>query len=560
MLPKRSKISETLRASRAAFVYVGLFSFLINMLMLTVPIYMLQIFDRVLSSQSYETLLYLTLIAIVALIVMGLLDVARTRILVRISRWLDNKLSPLALIRSADNLLAGDTYGAQSLKDVSTVRQFLGGVSIFPFFDAPWVPVYLLVVFLVDPVLGFIATGGAVILFVLAVVNEIVSRKPLSEANTHHIQNQYYIDSALNNSETIQAMGMLPAIVKKWFSNNQNVLNLQCKASDYSGAILAASKFFRLTLQLAILGVGAYFVITGTITAGAMIAASIITARALAPIQQSIGAWKHFLSAKQAYERLKVFIGRPEMRISTVELPKAKGNIKFENVFYVPPGRKKPILYGVSFSVEPGELVAVIGPSGAGKSTLARLLLGVWPPTNGAVRLDGASVYTWDRVDFGAQVGYLPQNAKLFAGTVKENIARMNESSDESVIKAAKLAGAHDMILHLPQGYDSVAGDFSLSGGQSQRIALARAFYGDPCLLVLDEPETSLDKEGEKSLIAALNKAKEKGITVLFVSQRPAIAQIADKILVLQNGRVQAFGNTSDVLQKRSPPDDQQDG
>ncbi len=549
---EESPLQKILQKCRSSFYYVGLFSCMVNILMLTAPIYMLQIFDRVFASKSTDTLIYLSIIAIVALAVMGLLDMARSRILIAVSHWLDNSLSPLALDRSADEILMGGSYGAQSLNDTSNLRSFIGANSIFTLFDSPWVPIYLLVVFMLHPMLGIISTIGAVILFAIALINEMVSREPLANAGAQHICNQRKIDSALNNCEAIQAMGMLPSISKTWLKANEEVLNLQDIAGKRSNLLMTISKFIRMTLQLAILGVGAYYVLQGQLTGGSMIAASIIMARALAPVEQSIGVWKQFLSARGAYRRLGLYLATKNPRgDETISLPKPQGLLSLDQVTYLAPGSTTQIIQNISLAVKPGEMLVIIGPSGAGKSTLARLMLGVWKANYGSVRLDSADVYSWDRSSFGQHVGYLPQNVELLAGNVKENIARMSEEIDEqAVIAAAQLAGVHEMILHLPDGYETATGGFELSGGQRQRIGLARAFYGEPCLVVLDEPNANLDQAGNVALEAAIKNARERGITVVVISHQSHVIKHADNLLLLTEGRIQMMGPRDEVLEK----------
>lgn len=544
------KLKNTLQTCRVSFYFVGVFSLLVNILMLTVPIYMLQIFDRVLASRSYETLLYLTLIAIGAVLVLGLLDIARSRVLVRVSHWLDNRLSPMALTRGPDDYLQGGEYSEQSLRDITTIRTFLSGSSIFSLFDAPWTPLYLIVVFLLHPILGFVATSAAIVLFAIAMLNEYMTRKPLHLANTVHIKNQHNINKILNNAEAIQAMGMLPNIVRKWFSENEKVLNLQKFASDRAAILLSTSKFIRLVAQLGILGMGAYYVVQNQLTPGAMIAASIIGARALAPIEQAISTWKQWVYTRSAMRRLKQYLEKKELRNPGIKMPELNGQVSVENVTYVPLGAKKPIVYGVNFQLNTGEIVALIGPSGAGKSTLARLMLGIWKPTAGVVRLDGADVYDWERIHFGKKVGYMPQDVDLFFGTIRENIARMDDGVDGDIIDAAKLADAHNMILHLPGGYNFNVGTFNLSGGQRQRIALARAFYGLPRFVVLDEPNASLDHDGDVALDHALETARKKNITMIIISHRPKSVKHADRIIVMNKGRIQMEGARDEILQK----------
>jgi len=547
---KIPKLKSILAACRTAFIYVGIFSFFVNLLMLTVPLYMLQIFDRVLASQSIETLGYLTLIAIGALLVLGLLDVVRSRILVRVSHWLDGQLSPLAMMRSADEQLRGGQYSTRSIGDIVNIRQFLASPAIFFLFDAPWIPVFIFVVYLLHPVLGILLTIGAILLFLLALLNEIATRDTLAEANIQNTKNSLYLNKAMNNAEAIQAMGMLRSISNRWFEGNSIVLYLQKKASDRSATILSFSKFLRMALQLSILGLGAYFVIQNQLTPGGMIAASIIAARALAPIEQAIGSWKQWVSTRYAYQRLKEYLEKTQPRVVSIQLPEPSGHLQVQNLTYFPMGSRKPILQGVNITLPPGEVLALIGPSGSGKSTLARLMLGVLPPSHGAVRLDGASVYEWEREDFGRFVGYLPQDVELFSGTVRDNIARMSEGSDEAVVEAAKLVGAHEMILHLDNGYNFDSSGFNLSGGQRQRVALARAFYGDPRLIILDEPNSSLDSVGDAALSAAVEKARERNITIVLISHRPNLVQHADQVVILNEGRVQLQGPRDEVLQQ----------
>lgn len=540
------KLGELLKASRGAFVYVMIFSCLINILMLTVPIYMLQVFDRVLPSQSHDTLIYLTMIAMTAVLVLGFLDFARAQVLTRVSHWIDHKLSPLALSNSIDHTLLGGNYGAQSLADITTLRQFLSSNSIYAFFDAPWVFIYLIVIFILSIPLGIIATVGAIVLFAFAVLNETVSRKPLQQANTLYLQNQESISSSIKNAESIQAMGMMQQIVSKWLHHNESVLTMQCLASDRAGLVLSCSKFIRMALQILVLGIGAYYVTQGELTSGAMIAASIIMGRALAPVEQAIGAWKHAVNSLQASKRLHGYLAQPEARPEGIKLPNPKGRIDVENLLYIPSNSRKPIIQGVGFYLMPGASLGIIGPSAAGKSTLARLLVGIWPPTNGSVRLDGANIYEWDRHSIGNHVGYLPQNVMLFKGNVKENIARMGNIEDEKIVAAAKFVEAHDMILLINKGYDADTSTYHLSGGQNQRIALARAFYGMPKFVVLDEPESNLDQEGMASLEVVFKRAKAAGITIVVISQRPSLVKYFDNVMLMRDGRIEKFGKYTD--------------
>lgn len=543
-------LKQTLLACKQAFYATGFFSLFINIFVLTVPLYMMQLFDRVLASHSSETLIYLTLIALTTLVIMALLDMARSRVLVHTSSWLDHQLSPIALEKSPDAILQGHQYGPQALRDITTIRQFIASPGIFALFDSPWVPIFLIVIFLLSPVLGLLSVLGAVILFSLAVWNEKATHAPLAEANRKAIKAQQYVDTSLRNAEAIQAMGMMNNVVQHWQKQNEPVLQLQAVASNRAGVIVAISKFVRLSLQLLMLGVGAWLVIDNKLTAGAMMAGSILLARALAPVEQSIGIWKQWLSADESYKRLDKHFAEQARPAQTITLPRPKGNINLENVFYRTPTHEKPILNGVNLQIKAGETIAILGPSGAGKSTLARLIVGAMKPSAGTVRLDGADVYTWDRSAFGKYIGYVPQDVELFSGKVKDNIARMGEVNDSAVITAAQLTGLHDIILHLGQGYDTeiTSTGFTLSGGQRQRVALARALYQDPCLIVLDEPDSSLDHEGEQALMRALLAMKSKGATQIIIAHRPFLVQAADKILVLNEGRVQFWGPRDQIL------------
>ncbi len=534
----KSNLSHIFRACRRGFFYTLGLSCLINILMLTIPIYMLQVFDRVIPSQSFDTLVYLTMIAVFAVIVLGMLDVARTLIMTRIGTWIDNQLSPIALARSIDHTLLGGNYGAQSLADITNIRQFLSSSSIYAFFDAPWIFIYLTVIFMLYIPLGLIATLGGVILFLLTLLNERVSRVPLHKANILHMQNQTSIQNHLKNAESIQAMGMISALTKHWFTKNDDVLMLQTEASDRSGMVLSVSKVVRMTLQILILGAGAYYVVSGEISSGAMLASSIILSRALAPIEQSIGVWKQAVTSKQAYHRLQQYFRAPEVPRSDLQLPKPKGLVTVENLLYVPVGSNKAILNHINFTLKPGESLAIIGRSGSGKSTLARLLIGVWVPSSGSVRLDGADIYEYSRDEIGHHIGYLPQGMTLFPGSVKENIARMGDIDDNKVIAAAKFVNAHDMILHFEHGYEAATDTYSLSGGQRQWVGLARAFYGLPRFVILDEPESNLDQQGLLALEVTLKRAKAAGITLVMVTQRPSCAAFCEHIMTVEHGQI----------------------
>jgi PrtD family type I secretion system ABC transporter len=444
----------------------------------------------------------------------------------------------------------------QALRDVSQVRQFVASPGIFSLFDAPWVPVYLFVIYLLHPVLFIIAVIGALMLFSLAVANELATRKPLKAANAQNVKALRKTAAAARNAEVIEAMGLMPGITRRWLSDNQGALQQQMLASGRAGLILAASKLCRLVLQVAMLGVGGYLVLRYELTPGGMIAGSIILSRALQPVEQAIGTWKSLLAARSAYTRLKTFMTQTQQRPAEMSLPTPHGHLSVEKVVFTPPGGQRPVLKGVSFALAAGECVAIVGPSAAGKSTLARLIVGAWRPNHGAVRLDGADVYSWERVDFGRHVGYLPQDVELFDGTIEDNIARLGEPDPAAVVKAARRAGVHEMILGLPDGYRTQIGEGGalLSGGQRQRIGLARAFFGGPRLIVLDEPNASLDSEGEEDLLRAMAKLKSDGATVVLIAHRPSMVSQVDKILFLRDGLVQMFGPREEVLPQVTRP------
>lgn len=543
-------------ACRHALYVVGAFSFFINILMLTTSIYMLQVYDRVLASRSLDTLIYLTLAALIALMALALLDIARSRILVQVSHWLDNALSPPALQKSADTILKGHGYGSQALRDITTVRQFISGAGIFSLFDMPWVPIYLLAILYLSPLLCLLATIGAILLFATAVANEMLTRQMLVEANTKALAAQYYVDASLRNAEVIQAMGMMPNIIRHWSGLNNVVLQLQTVASNRAGALLAITKFMRFALQILMLALGAYLVIGNSLTGGGMIAGTILLSRALAPVEQGVSVWKQMLAARLAYQRLQKHFSlsiRPE---SKIKLPVPKGVLTIDDMSYQLANMDHPVLANISIQIRPGEMIAVIGPSGAGKSSLARLIVGALKATKGDIRLDGVDTYSWERTDFGRHVGYVPQDIELFNGTVKDNIARMAEVNDAAVIAAAQLAEVHELILKLPKGYDTKIGgnSFVLSGGQRQRIALARAIYQMPRLLILDEPNSNLDSEGEAALVRTLTAMRESGATQVIISHKPAIVKQVDRIIFIVEGKIQLAGPRDKVLAELQKP------
>ncbi len=544
-------LQRALKACRSSFVSVGFFSMFVNLLMLVPPMYMLQVYDRVLSTQSVETLLMLTLLVVFLFMVMGGLELVRSRVLVRVGNRLDTNIN--ARLYSAmfrRSVVSQGQQSAQPLNDLTSLRQFLTGNGLFAFFDAPWVPVYLAVLFLFHPWLGIFATFAGIVLLILAIANEKATKTLLAEANSDHIKAQDLANSNLRNAEVLHAMGMLPGIMGRWSEKHHEFLSKQSRASDRAGALTNASKVLRLMFQSLILGLGAYLVLQAEMTAGMMIAGSIIMGRALAPIDQMIGSWKGFVSARGAYGRLNELLTQIPEDNRRMSLPAPRGDVAVETVAAAPPGLRMATIRGINFAVPAGEHVGIIGPSAAGKSTLARVLLGIWPAQVGNVRLDGAEVSHYNRDELGPHVGYLPQDIELFDGTISENIARFGEVDPDKVVKAARKAGVHEMVLELPNGYDTYISSTSgaLSGGQRQRAGLARALYGDPVLVVLDEPNSNLDEAGERHLSQSIQQLKEEGVTLFVISHRTSVLKNMDQLLVLKEGQVSMFGPRDEVL------------
>jgi len=537
---------------KKAFRNIGVFSAVINMLMLMPAIYMLQLYDSVLTSRNETTLLMLTLIMLGAYIFMGALEYIRSFVLIRVGAQLDMKLNKRVYTAAfEESLKQGDGNAGQALKDLTNLRQFLTGNALFAFFDAPWFPIYLFVIFMFHPGLGVFALCGTAILIALAYINEKISHKPLAEANSMAVASTNVASNNLRNAEVIEAMGMLPNIQSRWYKLHSRFLNLQAEASEKAGVMTALSKSFTVALQSLMLGLGALLVLENSITPGMMIAGSILLGRAIAPVQLLISVWKQIGSTRSAYERLTQLLEHNPAREAGMALPKPVGIISVESVTAAPPGGKIPVIKGLSFSLSAGEVLGIIGPSGSGKSTLARLLVGIWPAASGKVRLDGADVYLWNKDELGPHIGYLPQDVELFAGTVSENIARFGEIHAEKVILASKRAGVHEMILNMPEGYDTVlgGGGAGLSGGQKQRIGLARAMYDDPSLIVLDEPNSNLDDVGEQALLAAIIDLRKRGKTIVLITHRTSILGATTKLLLLQDGMVKMFGPTKEVIE-----------
>ena len=551
--PNVSELKQTIMRAKKSFIFVGLFSFFINLLQLTSPLYMLQLYDRVMVSRSESTLWLLTLLVIVLFATMALLEMVRSRVLVRVGNKIDNLLSDRIFesIFKLANKMPGKA-SSMPLNDLTQIRQFMTGNGLFAFFDTPWMPIYILVLFLFHPYFGYFAIFSGIVLGIFAVLNENTTKEKLAEANKLNRDSTVFVDASLRNAEVIHAMGMQNNLKKIWQKKYFGFLNAQMIASDNAGFWANISKSCRVLFQSLILGLGGYLAIKAELSPGMMIAGSIIMGRALAPLDLMIASWKGFSNARSSYERLNGLLAEFPEDEKPMELPVPKGELLLESVVVVPPNAKQPSLKGISLHITKGDVVGVIGPSAAGKSSLARAMLGLWPLASGKVRLDVADISQWDKEKLGQHIGYLPQDIELFEGTISENICRFAEVDPIKVVEAAQISGVHEMILRLPEGYDTLIGQggATLSGGQRQRIGLARALYGNPVLIVLDEPNSNLDDVGEAALVEAIKILKTKEITVILITHRPAILQVTNKLALMQQGLLQMYGNTAEVLQK----------
>ncbi|MDM3891670.1 type I secretion system permease/ATPase [Pseudomonas juntendi] len=547
-----NNLQAALKACKSSFLSVGFFSFFVNALMLVPTFFMIQVSGRVVPSSSTSTLLMLTLILTVLLLTMGALEWVRSRIMVRISNRLDVLLSRDVYRASFKRALTsgGADATAQSLNDLTALRQFFTGPGLFAFFDAPWFPIYTIVMFLFHPWFGWMTLACGAVLSVLAVVNHRLTGQALAAANKENVASNVVTTKTLRNAEVIESMGMLETLMNRWAKRQRNIMMLQSQASDKGGIVSSTSKTFRMWSQSIMLAIGAYLVVTHEINPGLLMAGSLLLGRALAPIDQMISSWKGFVAAKVQYDRLNKVMDDLNNEPERMPLPAPEGHIQVENLIVAPPGAKAPVLRSISFVAPAGSIVGIVGPSAAGKSTLVRALMGIWPPQHGVVRLDGADIASWDKQALGPYVGYLPQDIELFEGSISENIARFDKVDPEKVVQAAQMAGVHEMILMLPDGYDTVIGSegVNLSGGQRQRIGLARAIYGNPRLIVLDEPNSNLDDVGERALGVALQKLKETGATVFIVSHRPNILTRLDRILVMAGGTISLYGERDRVI------------
>jgi PrtD family type I secretion system ABC transporter len=560
---RRSELGDALRTCRNAFVGVGVMSCAINVLYLTGSIFMLEVYDRVLPSRSVPTLVGLAILAAGMYLTQGILDLIRGRILGRIGTALDEMVNRRvfdSMVR-LPLIMGGRNEGLQPMRDLDSVRSFLSGMGPGAFFDLPWLPFYLAICFAFHFMIGITALIGAIILVGLTLVTEYMSRQPAREATGLAARRNDLAATSRRNAEVVVAMGMSSRLTDRWTQANEKYLAGHQRAADIAGGLGAISKVLRMTLQSAVLGVGAYLVIHQEATAGVIIAGSILSARALAPVDLAIAHWRSFMAARQSWERLNRILEQLPVRVEQTVLQDPSSRLSVEAVSIVPPGDQKVIVQEVTFALDAGQGLGIIGPSGSGKSSLVRALVGVWQPFRGKVRLDGAALDQWSSDTLGRHVGYLPQDVELFAGSVAQNIARFDpEASSDRIIAAAKEAGVHQLIIKMRDGYDTQVGEqgTALSAGQAQRVALARALYGDPFLIVLDEPNSNLDTEGDEALTRAIRGARDRGAVVVVVAHRPVGIEGVDQLLVLRDGRVQAFGPKETVLgqviQRVAPP------
>jgi ATP-binding cassette, subfamily B, bacterial len=552
-----SFITEALQRSKRALWYVLIFSLCSNLLLLALPIYSLQVLDRVISSASLPTLMYLSLLAFFAFAFYGIFTLVRSAILSQIGEWIETQVSSRMLsIAVQQNSVGSPTLASQHMRDLQAIKNFIGGTGVTSLFDAPWSIIYIIVIYMINPVLGLLSVFGGLFLLGFAGLNEVLTRKPQAMAARVQIKTMEIADTCSRNSEAIEAMGMMRNVREHWGKENARAQELLRKANSRANILLTASRVVRMVLQISVIGVGGYLAIHNEISVGGMIACSILTGRALAPFEAAISVWKSLVGARDSYQRLEKTVANfPKLR-GDMELPDPQGHLALENAFFAPQGNRM-ILKNINFQLEPGEMLGIIGPSAAGKSTLAKLIVGILPPTQGAVRLDGAEIFKWNRDYLGKHVGYMPQNVDLFPGTVLDNIARLDPNPDhKKVIEAAQAACVHEMILRLPDGYETMIrpGNATLSPGQRQRIGLARALYGRPSFLVLDEPNINLDGEGEQALVRALQNIRKMGITTVLVAHRPNLVNNTDKVAILQDGALKEFGPTRQILSKYVAP------
>jgi ATP-binding cassette, subfamily C, bacterial len=546
-------LSQWRAAALKGLLTVGMFSIAVNMLMLTMPVYLFQLSDRVLTSRSLDTLLMLSIVAVGLIAVLSVLDILRRLVLGRLSMTMETILAGPVLASIVAAAPSGEGGSTVPLRSLQQVRSFIASPTMLLLFDAPLAPLYFAVIFLIHPDLGFVVLTAGLVLMAIAYINQALTSGRLAEGAAFGAKAEAQADSLARNAQVVNAMGMLNESILHWGKEQAAALNSLLGGQERNYLISGCSKFARLIVQIVILGWGAYLALSGELTGGMMIAASIIAGRALQPLEGMIEGWRSLVQTRQSYTRVRTAVAAFQAEPPRLLLPKPAGRLTVERVLYIPPGSKEPVLNGVSFDLPAGRSMAIVGPSGSGKSTLARILVGCLFPTAGKVRLDGTELRNWDRRQFGEYTGYLPQEIELFPGTIQDNICRMrNDLADSAVFSAARLAGIHEMVTQLPSGYETVLdrNGAPVSGGQKQRIALARAFFGDPAMVVLDEPNSNLDAAGEQALADTIERARSQGVTVVVITQRPALLNIVDRVLILRAGRMEAFGPPEEVLRR----------
>lgn len=551
-------LTKAVKEGYTPLAYAGAFSLVSNLLYLALPIFTFQIYGRVMSSYSVPTLLVLTFMVLMAFVVSGLVDDFRAKVLVNYGLVMDQRVSGRVFSALFDSVIRGNPAArSQALRDLDAFRQMLTGPTFGVVFDLPWMPVFMLVLFVIDPIIGFVTLAGAVLLFFIALAQDRATRPSLKEANDAALRSYAFTDAALRNGEVVRAMGMVEPLGARWAAFRAITMERSASASERASVLSNVSKFTRQAIQVLIIAIGAYLVVKGKIHSGLLFANMILAARALQPIERLVSSWDGLTNGYRAFERLNALFADYKPSKPVTSLPKPLGQLSVEGVNFAPAGATRFVLQGLSFKIEPGEMLGIIGPSGAGKSSLARLMVGIWQPNTGNVRLDGADVYSWDRSEFGRHVGYLPQDTELFSGSIRDNIARFRpDVDDEQVVRAAQVAGVHQLVLRLPNGYDTELGETGhvLSAGQRQRVGLARALLGQPRLIVLDEPNAALDAEGEEALVKALDALKAGGSTIVIVSHKPSVFRSADKMLMLRDGRIEMFGPRDQVMARVVQP------
>jgi PrtD family type I secretion system ABC transporter len=556
---RAGELRAALRAFRGALVGIGIATGLINLLSLSGPLFMLQVYDRVLPSRSVPTLVGLALLVLVLFAFQGLLDALRGRILLRVGRGLDEKLSPrvFEIVMRTPQQAGHTSEGLQSIRDLDNVRAFMSSTGLTAFFDLPWMPIYVAVCFMFHPILGLTVLLGGATVCLLTLITDVLTRGPSQSSVALATSRHKLAEAARRNATLLQALGMRGHMTDRWLQASGAYLQTQQAANDITTGFGSLSRVLRVIIQSGVLAVGAYLVINQEATAGVMLAATILAARALAPVELAIANWKSFVTARQSWRRLSEAFSATPVEEERIALPTPTRSLRLTTVTLVPPGTGTAALHDLSFTLAAGSALGVIGPSGSGKTSLARALVGVWKPVRGTIRLDGATLDQWSPDAFGRFIGYLPQEVELFEGTVADNIARFEHDVDPAkLIAAATAAGMHEAILRLPQRYKTQVGEGGamLSGGQRQRIALARALYGDPFLVILDEPNSNLDALGEQALTQAINAVRARGAIAIVIAHRPSAVSAVDHILVLNEGRVQAFGARDQILQQLAQP------